>query len=78
MTQCSCAGANNWIQTSEIMNYGRNPYISKWAEIDTPQSQAYFKREDNPFYWALADAYALGDNYHVCRLLLLSSVPSRP
>jgi phospholipase C len=70
-SQCTCAGANNWQQTTEIMNFGKDPIFSKWAQIDTVQSMAYFKRPDNPFYWALAEAYEIADNYHVCTLVSL-------
>lgn len=62
-SQCLCAGANNWIPTQQILEGG---LMNKWAQIDTPQSWGYFKRQDIPFHFALADAYTLGDAYHVC------------
>ncbi|KAL2206868.1 non-hemolytic phospholipase c [Sarocladium strictum] len=58
-SQCLCAGANNWIPTQQALNGGLN---NKWAQIDKPQSWGYFKREDLPYHFALADAYTLGDH----------------
>jgi phospholipase C len=64
-SQCLCAGANNWIPTQQILADG---LLNKWAQLDDPQSWGYFKRQDIPFHYALADAYTVGDAYHVCSL----------
>lgn len=61
-SQCLCAGANNWLPTQEAMNGGLN---NMWAQVATPQSWGYFKRQDLPYHYALADAYTVGDAYHV-------------
>ncbi|KAF8849972.1 putative hemolytic phospholipase C precursor [Acephala macrosclerotiorum] len=60
-SMCLCAGANNWIPTQQAMNGG---LMNKWAQIDTPQAWGYFKRQDIPYHFALADAYTVGDAYH--------------
>jgi len=36
-----------------------------WAQVDTPQSWGYFKRQDIPWHFDLAEAYTIGDAYHV-------------
>lgn len=39
--------------------------MNMWAQVDDPQSWGYFKRQDIPYHYALADAYTVGDAYHV-------------
>jgi phospholipase C len=67
-TQCLCAGANNWIPTQQIFQAGleNGGAPDQWAIVDTPQAWGYFKREDLPYHFALAESYALADHYHVC------------
>ena len=65
-SQCLCAGANNWIPTHQSFNGGLN---NAWAQISTPQSWGYFKRQDIPYHFALAESYTLADHYHVCSYL---------
>ena len=67
-TQCLCAGANNWIPTQQIFQAGleNGGATDQWAIVDTPQAWGYFKREDIPYHFALAESYALADHYHVC------------
>ncbi|KAL1859073.1 hypothetical protein VTK73DRAFT_7602 [Phialemonium thermophilum] len=60
-SMCLCAGANNWIPTHQALNGGLN---NRWAQIDTPQSWGYFKRQDIPFHFKLAESYTVGDAYH--------------
>lgn len=62
-SQCLCAGANNWIPTQQAMNNGLN---NMWPQVATPQSWGYFKRQDIPYHFALAEAYTVGDEYFVC------------
>lgn len=61
-SQCLCAGANNWVPTQQAMNSG---LMNMWAQVDDPQSWGYFKRQDIPYHFALAEAYTVGDAYHV-------------
>ncbi|TVY71535.1 Non-hemolytic phospholipase C [Lachnellula suecica] len=65
-TQCMCAGANNWIPTQQIFQAGlaNGGATDQWAIIDTPQAWGYFKRDDLPYHFALAESYALADHYH--------------
>ncbi|KAH8892840.1 non-hemolytic phospholipase c [Thozetella sp. PMI_491] len=60
-SQCLCAGANNWRPTQHILADG---WLNQWAQLDTPQSWGYFKRQDIPYHFALAEAYTVGDAYH--------------
>jgi len=62
-SMCLCAGANNWVPTNQAINGG---LMDKWAQIDDPQAWGYFKRQDIPWHYAVADAYTVGDAYHVC------------
>jgi hypothetical protein len=66
-TQCLCAGANNWLPTQKIFQAGFEDggAPDQWAVVDTPQAWGYFKREDIPYQFALAESYALADHYHV-------------
>ncbi|RFU30264.1 hypothetical protein B7463_g6077, partial [Scytalidium lignicola] len=65
-TQCLCAGANNWIPTQQIFQAGLKDggAPDQWAIVDTPQAWGYFKRQDLPYHFALAESYALADHYH--------------
>jgi phospholipase C len=68
-SQCLCAGPNNWIPTHQSVNGGASnnePGINNaWAQISTPQSWGYFKRQDIPYHFNLAESYTVGDAYHV-------------
>lgn len=70
-SQCLCAGANNWIPTHQSFNDGLN---NMWAQISTPQSWGYFKRQDIPYHFGLAEAYTVGDAYHVCPRLSYTAI----
>ena len=71
--QCLCAGANNWIPTHQSLNDGLN---NAWAQISTPQSWGYLKRQDIPWHFKLAESYTVGDAYHVsiCSWLFIISI----
>ncbi|KAI5459062.1 putative hemolytic phospholipase C precursor [Mariannaea sp. PMI_226] len=60
-SQCLCAGSNQWIPTKQALNGGSN---DMWAQVSGPQSWGYFKRQDIPYHFALAEAYTVGDAYH--------------
>ena len=60
-SMCLCAGANNWVPTHQAFNNGAN---NAWATVDDPQSWGYFKRQDIPYRFALAESYTVGDAYH--------------
>lgn len=52
---------HNWSPFHGAWNKGRNDL---WAENQTSTAMGYFKRVDIPFYYALADAFTLGEAYH--------------
>lgn len=60
-TQCLSPGSNEWLPTQLAFNGGENDL---WAVNSAPQAWAYYKREDIPFHYALADAFTVGDHYH--------------
>ncbi|WP_010508092.1 phosphocholine-specific phospholipase C [Komagataeibacter europaeus] len=35
-----------------------------WIDVKTPMTMGYFDRQDIPYYYALADAFTICDNYH--------------
>ncbi len=53
-------GAMNGFVTSRITDVDGDDYDGYAAQY----SLAYFKREDIPFHWALADAFTICDGYH--------------
>ncbi|OJJ51727.1 hypothetical protein ASPZODRAFT_108681 [Penicilliopsis zonata CBS 506.65] len=59
-TMCMSPGSNEWLPTQEGMNNGT---MDQWAVSCTPQAWGYFKREDIPFHYAMADAWTVGDMY---------------
>jgi phospholipase C len=61
-TQCMNPGSNNWAPTQQAMNNGS---MDMWAVHSAPQALGYFKKEDIPYHWSLAEAYTLGDHYTV-------------
>jgi phospholipase C len=52
-------GAMNGFVTARL-----NSKIDDYDGIDAQYSMAYFKRDDVPFQWALADAFTICDGYH--------------
>jgi phospholipase C len=42
--------------------------MDAWIEAKGPHTMGYFRQEDIPFHWALAEAFTLCDNYH-CSVL---------
>lgn len=75
-TQCLCAGANNWLPTQKIFQAGieNGGAPDQWAVVDTPQAWGYFKREDIPYHFALAESYSLADHYHVFTIVKYCAV----
>jgi phospholipase C len=45
-----------------------NGLMDAWVPAKGPYTMGYFKQEDIPFHWALAEAFTLCDNYH-CSVL---------
>ncbi|RDW65067.1 hypothetical protein BP6252_10718 [Coleophoma cylindrospora] len=59
-TQCIVAGDNGWVANHGALNFGLN---NQWPRNNTPYSWGYFKREDIPVQFGIADAYTVADMY---------------
>ncbi|TLG91589.1 phospholipase C, phosphocholine-specific [Pseudomonas edaphica] len=59
--QWSTGQHHGWSPFHGAWNRGRNDL---WAEVQLPTTMGYFKRVDIPYYYALADAFTLGEAYH--------------
>ncbi len=51
---------HSWKDQIGARNQGK---YDKWIPYKTPMCMAYYKREDVPFYYALADAFTICDHY---------------
>lgn len=60
-TQCMLAGTNAWQPNHKAWNDGT---IDQWAKRNTPYSIGYFRREDIPTHFDLAEAFVVGDSYY--------------
>ncbi len=56
---------HSWAQTHEAFDGGR---YDRWLQTKTPATMMYYRRQDIPWYYALADAFTVCDAYH-CSLL---------
>ena len=52
---------HNWIDAQTAWDEGR---MSRWPVSKTARSMGYYRREDIPFQYALADAFTVCDAYH--------------
>ncbi|KAF3912765.1 hypothetical protein ABW20_dc0105965 [Dactylellina cionopaga] len=59
-TQCMAAGDNGWTSNHAALNGDQN---NKWAINNTAWSWGYFKREDIPVHFAIAEGWTVGDMY---------------
>ena len=71
-TQCMLAGTNEWQTNHDAWNHGE---IDNWARKNTPFSLGYYKREDVPVHFALADNFVVGDSYY--ESVISSTYPNR-
>jgi phospholipase C len=60
--QCMAAGDNGYHDNQAALNYGLNNH---WARNNTPWSWGYYKREDIPVQFAIAEGWTSGDMYQV-------------
>jgi phospholipase C len=69
--------SHDWLPQHDSWNNGAmdgfvtsrlDKQIDSYDGIDAQYSMAYFKRDDIPFHWALADAFTICDDYH-CSVL---------
>jgi phospholipase C len=61
-TQCMTAGDNGWTDNHAALNADQN---NQWALKNTPWSWGYFKRNDIPIHFAIAEGWTVGDMYQV-------------
>ena len=71
-TQCMLAGTNEWQPNHDAWNHGQ---IDHWAQKNTPFSLGYYKREDVPVHFGLADNFVVGDMYY--ESVISSTYPNR-
>lgn len=62
-TQCMLTGTNSWQENHAAWNDGTNDH---WAVGNSPYSIGFYKQQDIPIQWALADNFVVGDMYQVC------------
>lgn len=61
-TQCMTSGSNGWHENHAAWNFGTNDH---WAMNNTPWSIGFYKRDDVPVQWSLAENFIVGDMYQV-------------
>ncbi|SCO42877.1 related to non-hemolytic phospholipase C precursor [Fusarium fujikuroi] len=71
-TQCMSAGSNGWDANQAAWNHGAN---NQWAVKNTPYSIGYYKRDDLPVHFALAEEWTVGDMYQ--ESVIASTNPNR-
>lgn len=60
--QCMVAGSNGYEDNHASLNDGLNNH---WARNNTPWSWGYYKRDDLPVHFAIAEGWTTGDMYQV-------------
>ena len=71
-TQCMIAGSNDWIANHAAWNHGQ---YDRWVRNNTPYSIGYYRREDLPLHFKLAESFLVGDAYH--ESVISSTDPNR-
>ncbi|CAG8977770.1 hypothetical protein HYALB_00011155 [Hymenoscyphus albidus] len=59
-TKCYGGGDNSWEAGHISYNGGLS---NQWVSTNTPYSWGYFKREDVPVHWDIAEGWTVGDMY---------------
>ena len=59
--QCMIAGDNSWQRNQDAWDKGA---IDRWARGNTPYSIGYFKRNDIPIQFSLAESFTVADSYY--------------
>ncbi|RAL05427.1 nonhemolytic phospholipases C family protein [Aspergillus ibericus CBS 121593] len=70
--QCMAAGNNGYEESQASLNGGLNNH---WARNNTPWSWGYFKRDDIPIHYAIAEGWTAGDMYQEAQIT--STNPNR-
>jgi phospholipase C len=60
--QCMAAGDNGYQDNQAALNHGLNNH---WARNNTPWSWGYYKRQDIPVQFAIAEGWTSCDMYQV-------------
>ncbi|RMD42635.1 hypothetical protein DV735_g2485, partial [Chaetothyriales sp. CBS 134920] len=71
-TQCMVAGSNSYEENQLAYNFGANDH---WAVNNTPFSWGYYKREDIPVLFSIAEGWTIGDMYQ--ESVIASTNPNR-
>ena len=71
-TQCMLAGLNDWIFNHAAYDKGQ---IDRWALRNSAYSVGYFKEDDIPIQWKLADSFTVGDMYY--ESIIAMTIPNR-
>lgn len=71
-TQCMYAGSNSWTENHKAYNKGKN---DRWVLDQNPWSIGFYKRDDLPVHWALAENFVIGDMYQ--ESVIASTSPNR-
>lgn len=61
-TQCMQAGSNVWSPNHAALNGGLNNH---WPMNNSEWSWGYFKREDIPVHFGIAESWTVADMYQV-------------
>ncbi|HVU99906.1 MAG TPA: alkaline phosphatase family protein, partial [Verrucomicrobiae bacterium] len=70
--QCLSDLNHSWPVTHSTVNNGRD---DQWIPNKKPETMCYYQRADLPYFYALADAYTICDEYHCS--VLSSTFPNR-
>jgi phospholipase C len=70
--QCLTDLNHTWPVTHDTFNNGRS---DQWIPNKTPETMVYYTRDDLPFYYQLADAFTVCDEYHAS--VISSTFPNR-
>jgi phospholipase C len=71
-TQCMIGGDNGWNNCHAALN---NDLNNKWVVNNTAWSWGYFKRQDIPVHFAIAEGWTVGDMYQ--ESVMASTHPNR-
>ncbi len=52
---------HTWPTQHQAWDHGK---MDQWIAAKGPYTMGYFKQQDIPFHWALAEAFTICDNYH--------------
>ena len=59
--QCMIAGDNSWKRNQDAWNNGA---LDRWARGNTPYSIGFFRRDDIPIQFSLAESFTVADAYY--------------